>query len=968
MFVLVLVLVRVLAIGSAARLHAPTTASTRSCRTPRLSHEARVRIDGVVSGDDETAPPNGEADTVADRPSRRDLSRAPIVRGTALGRYLVLDKLGEGGMGVVYQAYDPELHRRVALKLLHAEGGSSDGSAGRARLLREAQAIARLSHPNVVHVYDVGTVGDHVYIALEYIDGEHLGRWLKCEKRSWRDVLDVFRAAGRGLAAAHAAGLVHRDFKPDNVLVGKDGRVLVTDFGLARADEEAHLPTPRSTPPTPLDTPLTEFGTVMGTPGYAAPEHLRGIPGNALSDQFSFAASLWAGLYGARPYRVGNWSEYREALAGGLPEPPANSKVPAWLRRAVERGLAQDAKTRYPTMDMFLEALAHDPAQRQRRVMIAAGLVVLAGAAIGTTVVATRRAAADREQLCTGAEQQLAGVWDTAKRDSMQRAFVASNKPFAAAAFERTAAKLDERAHAWTAMHTEACQATRLRGDQPESVLTLRMACLDDRKRELGQLVDVLAAADAPVVERAVQAASALSPLDDCANVTRLLATDAPPADPAKRAKLDELRTSFDRAKVLGDAGKYKDAVALAKQASDGAHTLGYGPFIADSLELLGEEQSYVGDSKTSAETLRAAVRAADASRHDAVRAKAYAWLVAVVGYDLEKGDEGIAIAKDARGALDRIGGDPRTEAMLESSLGRAYSSMHDYPNMLEHHKKALALRRRIFGEDDPMTANSHNNVAIALDDADQIEDSLAEHRLALAIRQKVLGPDHPQVAQSLGGVGSALHELGDLDGSIRSNEAAIAIARRTLPPHHVQLIAFLANQGQNMGEAGRIDEAQRIYDEALPILRSDFAKSARLPRVLCRHAAHVLVAQHKLDAALLEADEAVALAAKLSAGKPNDDDALVLWARGVVLAASGKYDAAATDFQHAIDLYEKTFGRDTFDALDPLTDLARLELARGHAKAAVALAERALTICDHLHLRGFWLARTQQLLADAKR
>ncbi len=672
----------------------------------------------MASGDDGVAPSSAAdaTDTVADRPPRKELAREPIVRGTTLGRYLVLDKLGEGGMGVVYQAYDPELHRRVALKLLHGEAGHSEGaSAGRARLLREAQAIARLSHPNVVHVYDVGTVGDHVFLALEYVDGEHLGRWLKREKRSWREVLDVFRAAGRGLAAAHAVGLVHRDFKPDNVLVGKDGRVLVSDFGLARADEERHadLPTARATPPTPLDTPLTEFGTVMGTPGYAAPEHLRGGPGDALSDQFSFAASLWAGLYGQRPYRVDNWHEYREALARGLPEPSPSSKVPAWLRRAAERGLAHDAKARYPTMDLFLDDLARDPAQRRRRVMIAAGLVVLAGAAIGTTVVATRRAAADRAQLCTGADQRLAGVWDAARRDSVQRAFTATAKPFAAAAFERTAAKLDERAHAWIAMHTEACQATRLRGDQPESVLALRMACLDARRRELGQLVDVLAAADAPVVERAVQAASSLSPLDDCANVTRLLATDAPPVDAATRGKLDELRTSLDRAKALGDGGKYKDAVALAKQVSDAARTLGYGPFLADSLELLGLEQSYAGDPESAAANLRAAVRVADTSRHDALRATALAWLVGVVGYDLERGEDGLAIADDARAALD----------------------MHDYPHMLEHHEKALALRRRIFGEDDPMTANSYNNVAIAHDDAGQIEEALAEHRRALAIR-----------------------------------------------------------------------------------------------------------------------------------------------------------------------------------------------------------------------------------------
>ncbi|MBA2543935.1 MAG: serine/threonine protein kinase, partial [Deltaproteobacteria bacterium] len=247
-----------------------------------------------------------------------DIESAPGVeperleRGTALGRYIVIDVLGEGGMGVVYSAYDPELDRKVAIKLLQARPDSSAGSqgtSGQTWLLREAQAMARLSHPNVIAVHDVGTLSGHrVFIAMEQVDGVTLRVWLRDKVRPWREVIQIMTAAGTGLAAAHASGLVHRDFKPDNVLVDNNGRVRVMDFGLARLhpDETGERLDRQSDAlieaRSPLSAPLTIAGTVIGTPAYMAPEIGDGMLADARSDQFSFGVALYEALYRGRPF------------------------------------------------------------------------------------------------------------------------------------------------------------------------------------------------------------------------------------------------------------------------------------------------------------------------------------------------------------------------------------------------------------------------------------------------------------------------------------------------------------------------------------------------------------------------------------------------------------------------------------------------------------------------------------------
>ena len=305
-----------------------------------------------------------------------------------LGRFEIKSKLGEGGMGVVLLAVDPLLGRQVALKVLHQ---GNDDSASRRRLLREAQGIAQLVHENVIVVHEVGSHAGRDYVAMEYVKGTTLGGWQA--KRTWREILEMYLRAGRGLAAAHAAGLVHRDFKPDNVLVGDDGRVRVTDFGLvASTGSTPHTATLEARRDrSELDVSLTATGSIMGTPRYMPPEQHRGEPVDARADQFSFCASLYEALYGYPPFAGESYAVLRASvLSGELTPPPTASDVPKKVSDALVRGLAHDRDARFPSMTELLDVLSIDPpsrepARRSSRTLVAIGVagVLATGLAIG---------------------------------------------------------------------------------------------------------------------------------------------------------------------------------------------------------------------------------------------------------------------------------------------------------------------------------------------------------------------------------------------------------------------------------------------------------------------------------------------------------------------------------------------------------------------------------------------------------
>jgi serine/threonine protein kinase len=317
----------------------------------------------------------------------RQSSLALLEPGAQVGRYVITGVLGEGGMGVVYAAHDPQLERDVALKLVRA---SSSSDHSKARLLREAKAMARLGHPNVITVHDAGEHDGRVFIAMELVTGGRtLDTWLAEEPRPWRAVLDMLLASGRGLAAAHAAGIVHRDFKPQNVLIGRDGRPRVSDFGLARspddAAEDANAPdAPRWT------TGLTIAGAVIGTPAYMAPEQFRGEPADARSDQFSFCVALYQALYGEKPFGGDSITQISEqVLAGQLQPRPKTSDVPEMVYAVLLRGLASEREGRFASLDVLLGELERAAARpRRRRLVFAAAPVVAIGMAIGALALA----------------------------------------------------------------------------------------------------------------------------------------------------------------------------------------------------------------------------------------------------------------------------------------------------------------------------------------------------------------------------------------------------------------------------------------------------------------------------------------------------------------------------------------------------------------------------------------------------
>ena len=375
-------------------------ASCRDCRHLIATLAASVE-DTVASRDSGlmTSPRHHHVASVigalADSPT--DLRDPQITVGDRIGRYLVLGRLGAGGMGVVLSAYDPQLDRKVAIKLLRTGIGIATAEA-RARLVREAKAIAQLSHPNVVAVYDVGAIDGsdparqgEIYIAMEFVEGDTVTQWMRRWNRPWRDVLEVMLQAGRGLAAAHAVGLLHRDFKPDNVLVGADGRVRVGDFGLARSVMGPDAPTPDHHAIRPahavsaLHATLTATGTVLGTPRFMAPEQFLGEDTDSRSDQFSYCVALYDALYGRHPIEGGTALQMVDKGERALP-PPSDSKVPAHIGRAILRGLDPQPAKRFPSMTALLAELTPAPIRvlprRAIAVAVAFALAATAGAAV----------------------------------------------------------------------------------------------------------------------------------------------------------------------------------------------------------------------------------------------------------------------------------------------------------------------------------------------------------------------------------------------------------------------------------------------------------------------------------------------------------------------------------------------------------------------------------------------------------
>ena len=767
---------------------------------PATVDSVHLHLDGCESCQEIVAALARSASTSEDE--------APLLRGDTLDRFVVLEELGRGGMGVVYAAFDPELERKVALKVIRpaGEGGAEDR---RRRLLSEAQALARLSHPNVVTVHEARALGARVFVAMELIAGTTLRQVLRARPLGWRRVIELHLGAGEGLAAAHEAQLVHRDFKPDNVLVGPDGRARVTDFGLAWLGQLAPAQTVLFDHASP--EAHTRSGAVLGTPAYMAPEQWRGEPADARCDQFSFCVSLHEALYGARPFPSEDRADFFAAVERGLPDPPAGSRVPGHVRRVLARGLALSPEARFPSMRALLDALRRNPWTRFQAPLLATGAAALVAVGLWFGHLASAG-----PPVCSGAQAHLAGTWDDAVKSRVRAALDTD-------AFRGVERALDGYTHAWAAMHQDACEATRVRGEQSEAMLDLRITCLERRARDVKALVTLFERRGKGASASAVQAAYGLPPLQECADLGQLAATVKPPTDPAARAQVAQVDAQLSEVRALTSAGKLTVALSQAEDTVSLARKTAHAPTLAEALFQLALLEEKRGDAPAAQKTLLEAAWSAQAGHLDRTAARARIELVQVIGV-LAGHNEAVPTAlSEAEAAVARVGQDADLEATLEIAEASALDAADRCEEALPHVKRALSLADRAWDEEDPRRALALHTLGTSQRCLGDLAAALKSHHAALALRERTFGKEHPEVAESLNSIANVLFTEQDFAAALPYHQRALAIRERAFGPSGAVLAGSVLNVGVDLISLGRNAEGREyalrslaLYEAAL--------------------------------------------------------------------------------------------------------------------------------------------------------
>jgi tetratricopeptide (TPR) repeat protein len=824
-----------------------------------------------MSDDETTRHDHDHRETADSFGSQETVSMASLTKGMEFGRYKIVHRVGSGGMGTVYSALDPTLDRTVALKVLHDKVESADAEQ---RLLREAQAMARLSHPNVVTVHDAGMKDGRPYVAMEFVEGYDLRTWLRREKREWREIIDQFVAAGDGLAAAHAAGLIHRDFKPGNVMVGSDGRVRVTDFGLARAADAADWEAPGTSPASlampvadaesssPLETPLTQAGTVLGTPAYMAPEQALEGRADHRSDQYAFCVSLYVALFGMHP--LGEFSNLPEFIAqletNDVRPPPADHQIPARIVTAIMRGLSRSPEDRFPDMEALLDTLRFDPAQRRKRWLVAGVGIAAAAAVIGIVSYTIYR-----KQLCGAGNSHVAAVWNADRRAELEEHFVSVAEGLGSEAIAAVASRLDDYTVRWTVVHREACVATRIREEHSEALLDRQMACLRRRLRETDHLLALFAAGGRDLVTSALDAVVGLDVPEVCADSTALVERLPLPEDEATRAALTELEDRLAAANAEKLTGDYETALQRLTELAPQARELGYPPTLAEVMILKGYVESALGQAEDAERSLREAFGAAEQGRDDRAGAVAASNLMWVTGYLQGRFEEADRWSDLAAAKIERLGGDEpvaadyadnRSQVLIQagrhreaiesqkqalelitringpesldaamamSTMGHALSSIGDYKAAVDYYEKSIALKEAQVGPDHPSLGFTATSLAQAYAGLSEYEKAAELSRRALAILERAFGSDDPQLAVSLNNLAYSLEGLEQFDEARAIHERSIDIVSRSWGPDHPQIAISLLNLSSLEKQAGDFEAALDASQRAGEILTATF-------------------------------------------------------------------------------------------------------------------------------------------------
>lgn len=904
--------------------------------------------DAPTTSADDTPSEAGVIDTIDERSTEQRIAAkvrqrlfSPRLGTSRIGRFQVLEELGHGSMGLVYAAYDEQLDRKVALKVLLEDvlPGEEDGL----RFRREAQALARLSHPNVVAVHEVGDSGGQLFLAMEYIRGQTLDAWLSTEPE-WPQILESFLQAGRGLHAAHAEGLVHRDFKPQNVMRSDGGLVKVLDFGLARVvadtlDEsiEQHR---ISGSHEALSSSLTETGMIMGTPAYMAPEQFMGEAVVPRSDQYAFCVALWEGLTGTRPFSASSYRDLAEAkLAGPPPWPSEAPPVSRALVEALQRGLSVDPQQRWPSMEALLDQL-HEPSPPRVRRWVIASVVVMAVGGAGSLAF---RDYLRTESLCSGAEAKLADIWDDARQQEVRAALLSTELPYATETWEQVEPRLSAYAGAWVREHVEACEATTIRGEQSPEVMDLRLACLDERRSALRAQVEVLASADATVVENAVALAADLPKLSRCNDLEALRAVVPPPEDPKVAAEVEALRSELQELLAEQGAGRYISALEGAEEVAARAEDSGYPPVVAEASLRRGMLLSDNGRYAEAEEELLRAYTLALEYRHDEVALDAVDSLTFVVGREQARYVEGKVWAQTSIAQARRSRDDEKIAHAL-GSLGAVLSTEGEYEQAKLYVERALQIQEAVLPPDHPDLARSVNNLGNVLDSLGEYEQAKHQFERALELRREALGPTHPAIADHLASLGQVFHHLGEYEQAQLHFERALEIRKNALGVDHPDVANTWANLCVVLGVRGELEAARECHERALRLRlealgprHPDVAHSlSSLGIALSRVGEHEQ-AQHNFERALRLQEEVL--------GPEHPKIATTLTNLGAILRARGEYEQARAHQERALQILEQSLGPEHPDVANMLSNIGTILYHQAKDEEAKPYLERALRI-----------------------
>ncbi len=882
-----------------------------------------------------------------------------------LGRYRDLEEIGRGGMSVVYRGHDPKVDRSVAIKVLR-----NDGPDQEQRLRREAQAMARLSHPNVVQVLEVGRHHDETYVVMELVEGCDAAAWLTEQERSWREILDVFLAAGEGLRVAHAEGLVHRDFKPSNVLVGSDGRVCVTDFGLVASvgslPRDARAITGRTDADDDLDGLQTATGTRLGTPRYMAPEQRRATQVDHRADQWSFAASLWESIYGGHPL-----ADSEGRLDPGRTEPrrPASrGGSPSSILRILTRALAFDPADRHPSMDALLERLRAAPRARRSRTVVLGGLAVTAvlggGLWWGTGTPPS-------PSPCDPAEFS-ASLWNEERRATIETAFEATHQPFAAQTSAVVGRRVSRWVDSWNEDYRQACEA-----GVPESNphAQLRRSCLRAELTEVDGLLEALGRADRALVVRAEAATRTLPDHAHCVDSAR-----ANEIDPSVLAAHAEQMAEIQ---ALVRVGRYRDAAALAHEARERSRepslhaelSLSWGLNLRRSgdleqarapMEEAFDVAAAAGDAplanKAAQGLLHLAIARSDVQGAETWVRHFQTWIARLddpAARRTETRELGLASAElkyrqgryddalaDLHAVWDSLEHDETADRVprMFNLMGMVHLQKGTYDDAARWFERSIELESARSGPEHPQVAASLENLGSVQwyrNDLDSAEDY---YRRALEIRTVALGPDNAKTINTVMNLGIVASERGDEQLAVARLEEAVESFTRVVGREHPSTAHALDNLAATLSGQGQWERSNELNREAVEIYEAVLGPEHPSVGHALENLAAGLADVGRYEQALQMHERALGII-ETTQGREHLRYGHGLHNMAVVLRRLGRYDDAESRDREALAIYERVHGPEHPEVAIVLVGLADNAVASERWDDALALATRARSI-----------------------